>query len=194
MLGGVTRASSSHFPFTTTQCERASKTMYSPWVAFCAGRFFLRAFGGLRRSFTARRSHEINRHRLGTAVCSGLQAALRTSELPLPVGSAGSFSTWWSNPPREACRSRRIDLARARRIISGPERRAKRVRTTLEVSGIAFAWACAGCRWGRLALSDRSFMSAALCRCRRAETSSTVCVGLLAGAAQKWWFADYATF
>ena len=28
----------------------------------------------------------------------------------------------------------------------------------------------------------------------KAETSSMVCVGLLAGAAQKWWFADYATF
>ena len=29
---------------------------------------------------------------------------------------------------------------------------------------------------------------------KNAETSSMVCVGLLAGAAQKWWFADYATF
>eukprot|EP00966_Prymnesium_polylepis_P051763 1198361-Prymnesium_polylepis.1 len=33
--------------------------MYSPWVAFCAGGFFLRGVGGLRRSFTARRTHEI---------------------------------------------------------------------------------------------------------------------------------------
>eukprot|EP00966_Prymnesium_polylepis_P016120 372492-Prymnesium_polylepis.1 len=36
-LEGDTRNSISYFSFTTPQCKRASKTMYSPWVAFCAG-------------------------------------------------------------------------------------------------------------------------------------------------------------
>eukprot|EP00966_Prymnesium_polylepis_P238677 5519685-Prymnesium_polylepis.1 len=74
--------------------------MYSPGVALCAGGFFLQGIGGLRRSFTARRTHEIKQERLGSLLWA--QAAVRTSELPLPFGSAQSFSTWWSNPPREA--------------------------------------------------------------------------------------------
>jgi hypothetical protein len=40
ILEGDTENSSSQFSFTTTQCKRASKTMYSPWVAFCAGPLF----------------------------------------------------------------------------------------------------------------------------------------------------------
>eukprot|EP00966_Prymnesium_polylepis_P071317 1656809-Prymnesium_polylepis.1 len=49
----------------------------------------------------------------------------------------------------------------------------KSVRSWSEVIHIAFPWVRAGCLCGPTTLSDHSPMSAARCRCRNAETSST---------------------